>query len=61
MTEIINYSPIFDKFNIHYVSSIHKYIKNIDYNNYEYEMYNLNGVRIGTETNPIKFYEYVNP
>lgn len=37
MTEIINYSPIFDKFNIHYVSSIHKYIKNIDYNNYEYE------------------------
>ena len=33
----------------------------LDYNNYEYEMYNLNGVRIGTETNPIKFYEYVNP
>ncbi len=33
----------------------------LDYDNYEYEMYNLNGVRIGTKTTPIKFYEYVNP
>ena len=42
MTEILNnenksYSPIFDKFNIKYVSSIHKYTRSIDYNNYEYE------------------------
>ncbi|MDA9016694.1 hypothetical protein N9H63_01785 [bacterium] len=33
----------------------------LDYTNYEYEMYDLNGVRIGTQANPIKFYEYVNP
>ena len=42
MTELLNlktktYSPIFDKFNINYVSPIHKYTKSIDYNHYEYE------------------------
>jgi hypothetical protein len=32
-----------------------------DYDNYEYIMKDLSGARIGTTTNPIKFYEYVNP
>lgn len=33
----------------------------LDYTNYEYQLTDLNGVRIGTTNNPVKFYEYVNP
>ena len=33
----------------------------IDYDNYEYEIQTLAGQRVGTSTNPIKWYEYVNP
>ena len=33
----------------------------LDYTNYEYKLTDLNGVRIGTTTNPVKYYEYVNP
>lgn len=33
----------------------------IDYDNYEYHIETLAGTRIGTSTNPIKWYEYINP
>ncbi len=37
------------------------YVVDIDYANYEYIITTQNGVRIGTQGNPIKWYEYVNP
>jgi hypothetical protein len=33
----------------------------LDYDNYQYKLTDLNGIRIGTTDNPVKFYEYVNP
>jgi hypothetical protein len=37
----------------------------LDYSNYEYKMYSEaaggSTTRVGTETNPIKWYEYINP
>jgi hypothetical protein len=37
------------------------YVVDIDYANYEYIVTTQNGVRIGTQGNPIKWYEYINP
>ena len=35
---------------------------NMDYNDYEYDIFNVvGGARVGTTTTPIKWYEYVNP
>lgn len=37
------------------------YVVDIDYLNYEYIVTTQNNVRIGTQGNPIKWYEYINP
>ena len=37
------------------------YKVDVDYANFEYEVMNLFNQRVGTQTNPIKWYEYVNP
>jgi len=37
------------------------YKVNVDYANFEYDVTNLFNVRVGTSTNPIKWYEYINP
>ena len=37
------------------------YKVNVDYDNFEYDVTDLFNVRVGTPSNPIKWYEYVNP
>lgn len=37
------------------------YKVNVDYANFEYDVTTLLNARVGTSTNPIKWYEYVNP
>lgn len=53
-----------NKFNFNQADKFY-YKCELDYSNYEYKMYSeaLGGstTRVGTETNPIKWYEYINP
>lgn len=37
------------------------YRVNLDYEKRSYQIYDINNVRVGTETNTIKWYEYLNP
>ena len=48
-----------DKFNFQKSDKFYYKLK-LSYDNYDYQITNLNNVRVGTST-PIKFYEYVNP